>query len=244
MNANGIDSSLSLKSSLGTSLTVIFPIAIFNSYNHYINSKFDIKIGVILGCFGLIGGLIGGSVAINADSEILRKILAIAFFIMALQMIFKTKKEKEKKVISKHEKIDLRKLVYIGFLGLGVGFLSGLFSLGGGLFIIPALSIILGFSMIEAIRTSTVFISITAIGGVLPYLLTHVNNNLFLIGYVNIIYALVILVFSIPTGYIGTKLAYKTNEKVLRYILALVLIYLSLSLFGLDLFSLIVNILI
>jgi uncharacterized membrane protein YfcA len=245
MNGNGMES-ISTKSSLGTSLATIFPIAIFNSYNHYRNSKFDIKLGVMLGCFGLIGGLIGGHLAIKMDSEILQKILAIAFFIISLQMFFKSSEKKENKIISadkNKKKIDLKKILFIVFLGLGIGFLSGIFGVGGGLFIIPVLTFILGFSMVEAVRTSTIFISITSIGGVLPYLLEHANSNdPFLIGYVNIFYVLVILIFSIPTGYIGTKLVYKVNEKILRYGLALVLIYLSLELFNLDLFSLIVNI--
>jgi uncharacterized membrane protein YfcA len=234
MNGNGIDSALALKISLGTSLAIMVPTAIFSSYNHYRTSKFDIRLGLVLGCFGLIGGIFGALVAINTDFEILRIILGIVFIIVALNMFFKVEKQSHEK-INEDLKLDLRKLFYGGILGLGIGFLSGLFSLGGGIFIIPILTIVLGFSMIEAIRTSTIFISITAIGGSIPYFLANIdnNNNIFLIGYVNIFYLLIIISFSIPITYFGAKLAYKINEKLLKRMLALLLVFFSLKLIGL-----------
>ncbi|GAA5819576.1 MAG: sulfite exporter TauE/SafE family protein [Methanobrevibacter sp. CfCl-M3] len=234
MNGNGVDSAIALKVSLGTSLAIIFPTAIFSSYNHYRNSKFDIRLGIILGCFGLIGGLFGGLTAVNSDSEILRYILGTVFVIMALNMFFKSEKTSNGRIINEDLNLNLKKLVYLNVLGLGVGFLSGLFSLGGGIFLVPILTLIFGFKMIEAIRTSTIFISITAIGGLIPYLLSSVgiNNVPFLIGYVNILYLLIIIIFSIPVTYFGAKLAYKIDEKLLKRILSLLLIYLTLKLIG------------
>ncbi|MDR1819460.1 MAG: sulfite exporter TauE/SafE family protein [Methanobrevibacter sp.] len=234
MNGDGVDSAFALKVSLGTSLAIIFPTAIFSSYNHYRNSKFDIKLGMILGCFGLIGGLFGGLTAVNTDSEILRSILGTVFIIIALNMFFKSGKTSNEKIINENLNLNLKELIYLSILGLGVGFLSGLFSLGGGIFIVPILTIIFGFSMIEAIRTSTIFISITAIGGLIPYLLSNLgmNNVPFLIGYVNILYLLIIITFSIPLTYFGAKLAYKINENLLKRILSLFLIFLALKLIG------------
>ena len=56
---------------------------------------------------------------------------------------------------------------FIGLILIGVvaGFASGLLGVGGGVFIILILTAIFGFSMIEAIWISSVFISLTAIGG-------------------------------------------------------------------------------
>jgi uncharacterized membrane protein YfcA len=233
MTENGIDFALALKISLGTSLAIMVPTAIFSSYNHYRTSKFNIRLGIVLGCFGLIGGIFGASLAISIDFKILRMILGIVFIILALNMFFKVDKKSHEE-INENLKLDLRKLFYMSILGLGVGFLSGLFSLGGGIFIIPILTIVLGFSMIEAIRTSTIFISITAIGGSIPYFLANIdNNNIFLIGYVNILYLLIIISFSIPITYFGAKLAYKINGKLLKRILALLLVFFSLKLMGL-----------
>ncbi|MDR2830743.1 MAG: sulfite exporter TauE/SafE family protein [Methanobrevibacter sp.] len=231
MMGNNVDSVSALKISLGTSLAIMSPVAVFSSYNHYKNSKFDIKLGLMLGCFGLIGGLIGGSVAVNSNSEVLRSILGVVLIVISLNMFFK-KQKSQRKMINEDLKLDLKNYFMGGILGLGIGFLSGLFSIGGGIFIIPILTLFLELDMIEAIKTSTIFISITAIGGLIPYLLTNVNTDLvpFLIGYVDIFYLLVVLSFSIPTSYFGVNLTYKINEKLLKKILALIIIFMSLKL--------------
>lgn len=49
--------------------------------------------------------------------------------------------------------------------GLGVGFLTGLFGVGGGFLIIPALVLLLGLSMPAAIATSLVIIVVNAAAG-------------------------------------------------------------------------------
>jgi uncharacterized membrane protein YfcA len=49
--------------------------------------------------------------------------------------------------------------------GTGVGFLTGLFGVGGGFVIVPALTLVLKLSMPEAIGTSLVVIAINAATG-------------------------------------------------------------------------------
>jgi uncharacterized membrane protein YfcA len=46
--------------------------------------------------------------------------------------------------------------------GTGVGFLTGLFGVGGGFVVVPALTLLLGLGMAEAIGTSLVVISINS----------------------------------------------------------------------------------
>lgn len=49
--------------------------------------------------------------------------------------------------------------------GVAVGFLTGLFGVGGGFVIVPALSLLLGLTTVEAVSTSLVVISINAASG-------------------------------------------------------------------------------
>jgi len=46
--------------------------------------------------------------------------------------------------------------------GTAVGFLTGLFGVGGGFVIVPALTLVLGFTMPEAVGTSLLVIAINA----------------------------------------------------------------------------------
>jgi uncharacterized membrane protein YfcA len=54
--------------------------------------------------------------------------------------------------------------------GLGVGFLTGLFGVGGGFLIVPALVLLLGITMPVAVGTSLVIVSANSASGVLAYL--------------------------------------------------------------------------
>ncbi|MDR1721530.1 MAG: sulfite exporter TauE/SafE family protein [Methanobrevibacter sp.] len=242
LNYLGVDPSISLKIAMGTSLAIISPTGFFSAYNHYKKDKFNLKPGIILGCFGLIGGLIGGAIAVNADSAILQIIIGIVFLILAINMFFnksgsgKGEKNSNDEILVDDFSSNWKQYIYIGLTGVGVGILSGLFSIGGGAFLIPILVYILGYSMIRSIRTSSVFISITAIGGVLPYLMTHINtiNLEYSIGYINIVNFIVIALFSIPLTYFGTKYAYKLKETQLNRLFAIILAYMALKILGLD----------
>lgn len=54
--------------------------------------------------------------------------------------------------------------------GLGVGFLTGLFGVGGGFLIIPALVVLLGLSMPTAVATSLIIITTNSIAGFIAHL--------------------------------------------------------------------------
>ena len=107
---------------------------------------------------------------------------------------------------------------------------------GGGVFLIPALCILFGFSLIQAIGTSSVFIAFTAIGGLISYIYTGfgVNPMPYSLGYVSLINFVLIVLFSVPMATIGAKLVYKMPEKRLKQVFAIVLIYMAIKMIGFD----------
>lgn len=58
----------------------------------------------------------------------------------------------------------------VGGMGLLVGGLNGLFGVGGGFMVVPALIVILGFPVRSAIGTSLTIIALISIGGVVGHL--------------------------------------------------------------------------
>ena len=118
--------------------------------------------------------------------------------------------------------------------GLFVGFFSGLLGIGGGIFLIVILTMLFGFSMIRAIGTSSVFISLTAIGGTLSYMISGwgVNTFPFSIGYVSIVNFLLIACFSVPLAQVGAKYAHKLPEKRLKQVFGVVVLYIALKMLG------------
>jgi uncharacterized membrane protein YfcA len=59
-------------------------------------------------------------------------------------------------------RVRIRTVAAYGAAGTLVGFFTGLFGVGGGFIIVPALTLLLGFAMPEAIGTSLLIIAINA----------------------------------------------------------------------------------
>lgn len=224
----GIAPDLAMLISLGTSLAIIIPTASSGAYQH--SKKLDniIGPGIKLGIFGIIGSLIGGFVASALPSRILEIIFGLLLLFISIRNILsRDKKEKE-------AKFDFN-LITIAITGLFVGFFSGLLGIGGGIFLIVILTMLLGFTMIQAIGTSSVFISLTAIGGTISYIISGwgVNTFPYSLGYVSIINFLLIACFSVPLARVGAKYAHKLPEKRLKQVFGAVVFYIALKMLGL-----------
>lgn len=66
-------------------------------------------------------------------------------------------------------KYNFHDIVLIVFIGLLAGFLSGLFAVGGGIVIVPALTVFMKFDQRHATATSLVAIIITSLCGSIVY---------------------------------------------------------------------------
>lgn len=223
----GVAPDLAMLISLGTSLAIIIPTATSGAYKH--SQKLDniIEPGIKLGIFGIIGSLIGGFVASGLTSRVLEIIFGFLLLFIAIRNILSLdKKEKE-------AKFDFN-FISIALTGLFVGFSSGLLGIGGGIFLIVILTTLLGFSLIRAIGTSSVFISLTAIGGALSYIITGwgVNTFPYSLGYISIVNFILIACFSVPLAQVGAKYAHKLPEKRLKQVFGVVVLYIALKMLG------------
>jgi len=96
-------------------------------------------------------------------------------------------------------------IVSIGILG---GFVSGAFGIGGGIIIVPALIFLAGMSQHEAQGTSLAMM--LAPIGILAVL------NYYKSGYVNIRFAVILMVAFLLGSYFGSKMAIHIEGKLLR----------------------------
>lgn len=223
----GVEPDLAILISLGTSLAIIIPTALSGAYRHTREMNGIIKPGIRLGIFGIIGGAIGGFVASGLPSRILEIIFGCLLLFVVVKNIIDLNKERNE------AKIPFN-LVTTSIIGILVGFSSGLLGVGGGVFLIAILTSLLGFSMIEAIGTSSIFISLTAVGGFLSYIVSGwgVSTFPYSIGYVSIINFLLIAAFSVPLASVGAKYAHKVPQKKLKIIFSIVVLYMALKMLG------------
>lgn len=223
----GVEPDLAILISFGTSLAIIVPTSLSGAYRHTRTMDNIVKPGIRLGIFGIIGGIIGGFVASSLPSRVLEIIFGLLLLFIAFNNIVNINKEREE------AKIPFN-LVSTGIIGLLVGFSSGLLGVGGGIFLIAILTALLGFSLIEAIGTSSIFICLTAIGGFLSYVVSGwgVSTFPYSIGYVSIINFLLIACFSVPMASLGAKMAHKVPQKKLKIIFSVLVLYMALKMLG------------
>ena len=93
--------------------------------------------------------------------------------------------------------------------GLSAGFLSGLFGVGGGVLIVPALTLILGMDQKRAAATSLVAIIPTAAAGSVSYAMS---------GNVSLIAMLILIAGALVGAQIGVLLLHRLPERILPWI--------------------------
>ncbi len=110
-------------------------------------------------------------------------------------------------------------IVILIIIGLLAGMLSGLVGVGGGIIMVPLLVLLLGFTQHQAQGTSLAVLlaPVTAIA----------VFNYYKEGYINWKYAAVIAVFFVVGSYFGSKMAIGLDQKMLKKIFSIVLIFIA-----------------
>lgn len=111
-------------------------------------------------------------------------------------------------------------------VGLVAGFLSGLIGIGGGVIIVPALVIFLGFSQKLAQGTSLGILLLPV--GILAVIQYYKQ------GYLNVNYVAIVSVAFVLGGFMGSKLALSLSDEKMKKIFAVILMLISLKMLFFD----------
>jgi len=227
LTSMGIDPTTAIRISLGTSLAVILPTALSGAYGHYRKNAVLLRPAAYLGVTGLIGGIVGATIASNIPGNILTLAFGIAAIIVAIRMLMGKNKE------IKEEPRD--GIVYYTSGGLFAGLMSGLLGVGGGFIIVPFMTLVMKYDIHKAIGTSTLVIVFTAIGGILSYIFNGLGVTgmpPYSLGYVNILQFVLLAAASIPMAQLGVKAAHRLPSKELNYFFVAMLVLIGLKMIG------------
>lgn len=172
------------KAATTTSLILVGMAALVGVGSHWRSGRVRVGTALAFGMCGVVGSLIGTHLNRHANSDFLLLGFSAVLFFAAWRMRIGcpscagADEQRGLSVadagspISGHsilvrQRVDPQALLKILTAGMMLGFLTGLFGVGGGFVIVPTLTLVLGFSMPEAIGTSLLIVAINSAVGLM-----------------------------------------------------------------------------
>jgi len=232
LTSQGIDPTLATRIAFGTSLAVVLPTALSGCRGHSCRGVVLWRPGIIMGLCGLVGAFLGGSIAAHVSGDLLRMAFGFVVMLGALRMLFAKSLQPRREALPEETR---KSLLQFALWGLAVGVISGLTGIGGGVILVPAMVIAMGFGMYQAIGTSSVTIAFNAVGGVIAYAINGwgvPGLPVYCVGYIDLLQFALLAGASIFTAQWGVKVAHKLPAEKLKYIFVVLMIYIGLKMIG------------
>jgi uncharacterized protein len=148
-----------------TSLVIVGINSAFGSWLRRHSGAIQWPMAGIFGGVGVVGAILGSRFTHLVSGETLLLLFAALMLVVAGLML-----RPPRSSAPAGEPIEVRWFT-VGLAGLGVGVLTGFLGVGGGFLIVPALVMLLGLSMIQAIATSLPIIAINSAAGLAGHLM-------------------------------------------------------------------------
>lgn len=115
----------------------------------------------------------------------------------------------------------MNEIILLLIVGIVAGLLAGLFGVGGGIIVIPALIYIFGMNQHQAQGTSIAFLLLPV--GILAFM------NYYRAGYINIKFAAILAATFVIGGYFGSKIALNIPVDNLKRVFAVFMILVGIK---------------
>jgi uncharacterized membrane protein YfcA len=197
---------------VGTTLPVIIPTAITGVWTYIREDLVEVRTAVTMASAGVVFAVLGAITTQFVPGEALLVATAVLIFFLAIRMIPKQAAE--------HPARWQRKLSTLLLVGAASGFVSGLLGVGGGVIVVPVLTVLLRFPVKTALGTSLAVVAAQAIPGTITHaLLGHIDWGI----------AAGLIIGVVPGARIGSSLAIKTTDARLRVVVGVAMAVLALG---------------
>ena len=206
---------------VGTTLPVIIPTGLTGGYTYVREQLVDVRTASIAASAGCVFAIAGAYTTKFVNGEALLIATAVLILILSIRMLpWKTGAH------TPHVEASVTVLLLIGAVS---GFVSGLLGVGGGVILVPVLTVLLRFPVKKALGTSLAVVAAQAIPGTI----THA-----LLGHIDWAIAAGLFIGVVPGARIGSRLAVATKDERLRVIVAVAMAALAIAFGGGEIRSL------
>jgi uncharacterized membrane protein YfcA len=223
----GIPAEIAIKLAFGTSLLVVLPTAASGAWSHSKRGAVWWKAAIVIGTCSLAFAFGGATLATHLPGEGLR----IAFGAIILASAIRMLTAREPRV---EEKPRDNPWLWAAW-AIPVGFISGVFGIGGGTLMVPAMVLGLKFRMHTAIATSLAAMIFTSTGGIIGYIVNGLDAAglpPYSIGYINLPTWFLLAITSVGMAQLGTVITHKLPARQLGYFFAALMLYMGLKMLG------------
>jgi len=206
----GMSDSVRMQVCAATSLAIIIPTSIRSARSHWQEGALDFAVIRRLGPWVVLGASLGVVIAAHAPSALLKGVFVASTLFMAWHIAF-----------GNGAAIADGKLPgqpWDGLAGAGIGLISTLIGIGGGLYITTYMRLS-GWPIHKAVGTASGFGPIIAIPAVMGYIVEGWNVPLgvpFSLGYVSVAGTAVVAPLSVLAAPLGVKVAHRLSRRALE----------------------------
>lgn len=176
------------REAVGISLAAVGGTALFGAAPRLATGDVELRTGLLFAAAGMLGAPIGSYLSLLVPEHVLLLLFALLMFIVAQRMWAKAGNPQTASGVCVTEnasseapstcqrgvdgqlRLTSRCARLLAFVGLITGVLSGMFGVGGGFVIVPALVLSTGMAIHQAVGTSLLVIVLISISGVVSHI--------------------------------------------------------------------------
>jgi hypothetical protein len=209
-----------IKSAVAISLISVCATSVGGAARYLAAGKADFRLGLFMETTTVAGAICGGMIAVLAKPLIVAVTFSLLLFYTGIAMLLK--KDIEENQTGEYHHEEPKGLIKYTVLGLSFigGIISSFLGVGGGVIKVPIMNLILKIPIKISAATSTYMIGITTAAGSLVYLAK---------GMVDYQMAAPLILGTYLGSTAGARLSAKTDSKIIRYILVIVILYSAIN---------------
>lgn len=152
-----------VKSAVPTSLVVVGLTSLVGTVRHWRAGNVVARAALLFAPAAIVGSLAGSRLALRVDGRVQLAIFGVVLVVAAIRML------QSSAAVETGPPTAARPAPVLMAIGAGVGALTGLVGVGGGFMYVPALALLGGLHMKQAIGTSLALITVSCAAGLVGY---------------------------------------------------------------------------